>query len=83
MALFEIGVGEILSTLSKTERLEAYAELSSEFDSSDGPRLDEKRLTPTEEDFRQILCDLWERRIYLTPEQINRIADTLTAPVVQ
>ena len=83
MALFEIGVGEILSTLSKTERLKAYEELSSEFDSSDGPRLGGKRLTPTEEDFRQILFDLWERRIYLTPEQINRIADTLTAPVVQ
>jgi hypothetical protein len=83
MALFDIGVDEILATLGPSERRQIYEDLSEEFDEADGPRLEGKRLTPTEEDFRGILCDIWEYRNLLTPEQMNRVANILTEPFVQ
>ena len=83
MALFEIGVDEILNTLSQFEKREIFDELSEEFDKVDGPRLEGTRLTPTEQDFRTVLCDLWERRNLLTLSQMNRIAATVTEPFIQ
>lgn len=83
MARFEIGVDEILATLEPSEKRQVYDELSEEFDGSDGPRLEGKKLTPTEFDFRKVLCDIWEYRNLLTPEQMDRIANTLTEPFVQ
>jgi len=83
MALFDIGVDEILHTLGSLEKRQIYDELSEEFDVTDGPRLEGKGLTPTEADFRSILCDIWERRSVLTPSQMNKIANILTEPFIQ
>ena len=83
MALFDIGVSEILATLGPFEKRQIYDELSEKFDETDGPRLEGKGLTPTEADFRSILCDIWERRNVLTPGQMNTIANILTEPFIQ
>ena len=80
---FNIGVDEILSALSSFERRELYDELCDEFGAEDGALLEGNNLTPTEQDFRQILCDIWERRGLLTPDQTKRISDILTEPSIQ
>jgi hypothetical protein len=85
MALVNINieVDEILSSLGKLERRKMYDELADEFDASDGPRLEGKSLTPTESDFRKTLCDVWQHRNVLTPEQMSRISNILTEPFIQ
>ena len=80
---FSIGVDEILSALDRFERRELYDELCDEFGTAGGAKLEGDNLTSTEEDFRQVLCEVWEKRGLLTPEQMKRIADILTEPSVQ
>jgi hypothetical protein len=83
MAHFDIGADEILSALRPLERREIYEELSEEFGTAGGAKLEGDNLTSTEEDFRQVLCEVWEKRGLLTPEQMKRIASILTEPSVQ
>jgi hypothetical protein len=82
MAQFDISVEEILHSLGTFEKQELFEELSDEFESAEGPRLEGKRrsLTSTEADFQEVLLGLWNNRSRLTPEQIDRIVKILAEP---
>lgn len=65
---FHVDPNEFIDSLDYLDRAAILERLRDEFE--DGPRLDGAK-TPTETDLQEILLDIWEKRIRLTPEQVS------------
>jgi len=67
----EIDADEFLSGCSQFERMEIYEQLQEEFGNESGPM--SGAVTPMEEDLKEIILDIWERRNLLTMEQREQL----------
>ena len=71
---------DFLDGLSRSEKNSLYHELRAEMGDSDDQMLDSTcKLTPMEQDIRQVLIGIWDKRTLLTPAQRQTLTDVLNA----
>lgn len=80
MPTISISIDEFLYSLSQSEKDELYYELSEEIVGSAEDSLGSTGiLTPMEQDIRQTLIGIWDKRALLTPAQRQTLTDVLNA----